>query len=225
MNDYLIRILKEAGANRPVSLEVISTDEEGMFREARLLYDEYNSFTGNVVVKIPVNSALNQHDSNYQGLKVIRRLSKLNIPVNSTLIMNPEQAVLAAKAGARYVSPFVGRIDDYLRSRKQANFDKSDYFNKNGEGSHDNGVVSGVDLVDKIVKIFRNYNFSCEIIAASVRNPRQARELALTGVDIATIPFDVLSKMLFHEKTREGVEKFKADVVPEYTFIFNSDKK
>jgi len=225
IENYIKKILEVANGY-PVSLEVIGTKYDEMYKEAKILYEKFNKIANNVVIKIPVNPSL-EEKSDYDGLKTIYKLSKDGIPVNVTLIMKVEQAILAAKAGARYVSPFAGRIDDYLRSEKIGwkDFKKDAYYPENGmefkeEIINDEGIISGVDLVRKIVEVFRNYKFKTEIIAASIRNSRQVREIAQTGAHIATIPFYVLSEMLVHYKTAEGMRKFVADVVPEYKEIF-----
>ena len=208
MEDYIKELCRTAGKNRPVSLEVISLDCAGMMHESQILYNRFNK-NKNVVVKIPFG---------IEGLKALRELKKKGIKTNATLIMSPEQALLAAKAGADYASPFAGRIDDLLRAGKE--FKKEAYYPAEGTGIDDNGIVSGIDLIKKIVNIFRNYNIRSEIIAASLRNARQVREVALTGCDIATIPYKVMEEMTRHMKTTEGIEKFSEDVVPEYRKVF-----
>ncbi|MCX7917064.1 MAG: transaldolase [bacterium] len=221
---YIKNIL-EIAKGFPVSLEVIGSNFEEMYKEAKILYEKFNKISNNVVIKIPINPSLGEK-GNYDGLKTIYKLSKDGIPVNVTLIMKVEQAILASKAGAKYVSPFAGRIDDYLRNKiKWNDFKKEDYYPENGikfkeEVINDEGILSGVDLVRKIVDVFNKYNFETEIIAASIRNSRQVRELAQTGVHIATVPFYVLSEMLVHNKTAEGMRKFVQDVVPEYRNVF-----
>jgi transaldolase len=169
--------------------------------------------------------------------------------------MSPEQALLAAKAGAAYASPFAGRIDDYIRGniglKRGIDYPKGAYFNSrllqnivsktlneyvdtsttSGtytdtnlnsliESVHDNGVISGVDLIQQTVQIYQHYEFHTEIIAASLRNARQVREVAVIGVDIATIPFNVLVEMNRHPKTIEGMKAFTRDVVPAYKSLF-----
>jgi len=156
----------------PVSLEVISEDAEGMVSEGKKLA----GLAENVVVKIPMTT---------EGLKATRVLSDLGIGVNQTLIFSPVQALLAAKAGARYVSPFIGRLDDI---------------------SH-----TGMDLVEQILTIFDNYAFDCEVIVASVRHPLHVLKAALLGADIATIPFKVIKQLAGHPLTDTGLEKFLAD--------------
>ena len=133
--------------------------------------------------------------------------------INCTLIFTPEQALLAAKAGAKFVSPFAGRVDDYIRDINNISFKKSDYFPAAGlkadEGIlEDNGVLSGIDLIEQIIEVFRNYNIKTEVLAASIRNVRQAREAALIGADIATLPFGVIRQLRIHSKTQEGMKKF-----------------
>ncbi len=212
IDEYIKDILKVAGEDRPVSLEVMSVASGDMIREAELLYEKFNGIAGNVVIKVPVNT----YTGDYEGLKTIKALSEKGIPVNCTLIMTPEQALLAAKAGARYVSPFAGRIDDYIRTMKLGltpgkDFQKGDYYPWDGTDVDDNGIRSGSDLVEKVVMILDNYDYETEVIASSIRNARQVREAAMIGTHIATIPFNVLQEMLLHPKTEEGVKKFSED--------------
>ncbi len=215
MENYIEEICRTSGKTRPVSLEVISTSER-MLEEAKTLYNKFNKY-GNVVIKIPIST---DPDNPYNGIKVVRELRESGIPVNVTLVMTPEQALLAAKAGADYVSPFAGRIDDYIRSKSGVAFKKSDYFPPEGTENNDNGVRSGIDLVKRILDIYRNYGIKTEVIAASIRNARQAREAAETGVHIATLPFNIIEDMIKHPKTFEGIRKFSDDVVPEYKALF-----
>jgi len=156
----------------PVSLEVVSVDAAGMVEEGKKL----SSLAENVVVKVPMTE---------EGLKATKILSDMNISVNQTLVFSPLQALLAAKAGADYVSPFIGRLDDI-----------SQY---------------GMDLVEQILTIFDNYGFETEIIVASVRNPVHVLESALMGADIATVPYKVLTQLAKHPLTDIGLEKFLAD--------------
>jgi transaldolase len=156
----------------PVSGEVVAMDAEGMVREAQ----ELAKIHQNVVVKIPMCK---------EGLKAIRILDSKDIRTNCTLIFSPIQALLAAKAGASFVSPFVGRLDD---------------------ASH-----VGMDLVADIVTIFENYEIGTEIIVASVRNPLHVVEAAAMGADIATIPFKVIEQLIKHPLTDVGIKKFLQD--------------
>jgi transaldolase len=156
----------------PVSLEVVSEDAEGMVSEGKKLA----KLAENVVIKIPMTT---------EGLKATRTLSDLGIGVNQTLIFSPVQALLAAKAGARYVSPFIGRLDDISQT--------------------------GMDLVEQILTIFDNYDFDCEVIVASIRHPLHVLQAALLGADIATIPFKVIQQLAGHPLTDTGLEKFLAD--------------
>ncbi len=225
MEDYIREVLKAAGKGRDVSLEVIGLDEKEMYEQAKKLHKEFSKPFDNVVIKIPVNPSTDsgQVPSNdFDGLKVTKRLAEEGIKVNLTLIMTPEQAMLGAIAGARYVSPFAGRIDDDLRKKAGAEFKKDEYYEAKGrQGFDDEGIVSGADLVEKTIQIFKKYNFKTEIIAASLRNSRQVREIALAGAHIATIPFEVLKKMVSHHKTVEGMKKFTEDIVPEYKELFD----
>lgn len=230
---YIETILNLAGPGCPVSLEVIGVTEEEILHEAHYLFETFNEIAGNVVIKVPINPRIPGGDNDiYDGLKAIKRLHEEGIPTNCTLVMTPEQALLAAKAGANYISPFAGRIDDDLRSKTGRGFDKADYFPAEGitsEGKHavgsaipleDNGIYSGVDLVRSVMDIIAAYDLDSLVIAASVRNARQVRELAEVGSDIATIPFTVIQEMLCHRKTEEGMAAFMRDVVPEYRDLF-----
>lgn len=156
----------------PVSAEVIALDAEGMVEEAR----ELVKLANNVVVKIPMTK---------EGLKAVNVLSKEGIQTNVTLIFSANQALMAAKAGATYVSPFVGRLDD------------------NGQ--------NGMDLIAEIVQIFTNYGITTEVIVASVRHPIHVIQSAEMGADVATIPFAVLDKMFNHPLTDKGIESFMKD--------------
>lgn len=156
----------------PVSAEVISTDFEGMIMDARKLA----AIAPNVVVKIPMTT---------EGLKATRELAGQGIKTNVTLIFSPLQALLAAKAGATYVSPFIGRLDDISQT--------------------------GMELVADIVQIFDNYCFDTEIIVASVRNPIHVLEAARLGADIATIPYKVIAQLAHHPLTEIGLQKFLSD--------------
>ena len=156
----------------PVNGEVISLEAEGMVEEGRKLA----SLHANIVVKIPMTT---------EGLKAVKILSSENIKTNVTLIFSPMQALMAAKAGAAYVSPFVGRLDDISQV--------------------------GMDLVNDIMNIYGNYGYETEIIVASIRNPVHVVESALIGADIATIPFKVIDQLAKHPLTDIGMEKFLAD--------------
>ncbi|ADY72792.1 transaldolase [Desulfurobacterium thermolithotrophum DSM 11699] len=156
----------------PVSLEVVSLDAQGMINEARQLA----KFGDNVVIKIPMTT---------EGLKAVKTLSKEGIKTNVTLVFSPLQALLAAKAGATYVSPFVGRLDDI---------------------GHD-----GMELISQIVQIYDNYGFNTEIIVASIRHPQHVLQAALLGADIATIPFKVIKQLAKHPLTDIGLERFLED--------------
>lgn len=156
----------------PVSLEVISLDARSMLKEGKKLA----KLGENAVIKIPLTT---------EGLKATRFLAAEGIRVNQTLVFSPLQALLAAKAGAAYVSPFVGRLDDV---------------------SHD-----GMEIVEQIIAIYDNYGFETEIIVASVRHPRHVLEAALMGADIATIPFKVIAQLAKHPLTDQGVELFLTD--------------
>ena len=203
-----------------VSLEITKTNTEEAITEAKALYKLFNHTARNVCIKIPV--CLSQEENSlFDGLKVISEVSKNKIPLNATLIFTPEQALLAAKAGAKFVSPFAGRIDDYLRDSAKNKYTKKEYYpaqglEKDGAVLNDNGIVSGVDLVKKCVNILKKHNLKTEVIAASIRNARQARECAEVGAHIATLPLNVIKELLIHEKTFEGVKKFSEDVVKEY---------
>ena len=218
---YIEKILIVAKGT-PVSLEVTEYTASGMVAQAKKIYDRFNPIANNVNIKIPVNPVFEGAKVGaFEGLQAIKALTKENIPVNCTLIFTPEQALLAAKAGATYVSPFAGRIDDYIRKNNNMEFKKSDYFPAEGwftaeKYLEDNGVASGIDLVEQIVDIFNTYEFKTEVLAASLRNARQAREAALSGAHIATLPLYVIRDLIDHYKTREGMKAFIEDVIPEY---------
>lgn len=156
----------------PISVECVASRAEDIIQEAQ----DLARLSENIVVKIPIG---------VEGLKATRVLSQREIDVNTTLIFSPNQAILAAKAGARYVSPFVGRLDDI---------------------SHE-----GMNLVDQILAIYDNYGFETEVIVASIRHPLHVVEAALVGADVATIPFAVLEKIVKHPLTDIGIDRFLKD--------------
>ncbi|MBI3814435.1 MAG: fructose-6-phosphate aldolase [Nitrospinae bacterium] len=156
----------------PISVEAVSMDADGLIKEAR----ELSKINKNVVVKIPMTE---------DGLKAVKKVSQEGILTNVTLVFSPTQAILAAKAGATYISPFVGRLDDI---------------------SH-----IGMDIVKQIVTIYDNYDFSTEVIVASIRNPLHVVDAALMGADIATIPFSVIKQLVKHPLTDIGIERFLSD--------------
>jgi transaldolase len=156
----------------PVSAECVKTRFEEMVEEGRSLA----KIADNIVVKVPIN---------WEGLKVIRKLTSEGIHVNVTLIFSPTQALLAAKAGATYVSPFIGRLDDI--------------------------AIEGMDLIHQLVTIFDNYDFETEVLAASIRHPVHVVQAAIAGADIATLPYNVLDKLLNHPLTDIGMERFLKD--------------
>lgn len=156
----------------PVSAEVISTDADGMVKEAR----ELSKLADNIVVKIPLIK---------EGLKAVKILSVEGVKVNVTLCFSAVQALMAAKAGATYISPFVGRLDDI-------------------------GHI-GMEIVEQILSIYENYGYDTEVIVASIRNPLHVLDAALMGADIATIPFKVMEQLIRHPLTDIGLERFLAD--------------
>jgi transaldolase len=192
------------------------------------LFEKFNQVAGNVVIKIPVCTMNSKGEGNpFDGICAINGLYSEKIPVNATLIFTPEQALLAAKAGADYVSPFAGRIDDRIRRMAGIPFDKNDYFPKEGiedSSSHelvkDHGIFSGIDLVAQIMDIFHEYEMECEVIAASIRNPVQVSELASIGADIVTMPFEILKSMILNPGSAEGIDAFTGDLVDEYLELF-----
>lgn len=156
----------------PVSAEVLSTETSGMIEEAR----DLSNIADNIVVKIPLIA---------DGLKAVKVLSGEGIQTNVTLCFSPIQALMAAKAGASYISPFVGRLDDLSQV--------------------------GMELVEQITTIYENYGYDTEIIVASIRNPLHVLDAALMGADIATIPFKVMEQLIKHPMTEIGLDKFLAD--------------
>ncbi|NQV71640.1 fructose-6-phosphate aldolase [bacterium] len=155
-----------------VSAEVISTDYDGMMKEAA----ELAKIHENVVIKIPLIA---------DGIKAIRSLSLEGIKTNCTLCFSATQALVAAKAGATYISPFVGRLDDI--------------------------ATSGMDLIEQIVTIYANYGYDTEVLVASVRHPMHVAEAAMMGADVCTIPFNVIGQLIKHPLTDIGLEKFLSD--------------
>jgi transaldolase len=156
----------------PISAEVISLDNEGMVREGR----ELAAIHANIVIKVPMTT---------EGLKAVKQLADEKIRTNVTLVFSASQALMAAKAGAAYVSPFVGRLDDISQN--------------------------GMDLVSDILTIYENYGYASEVIVASIRNPIHVVDAALLGAHIATIPFKVIEQLAGHPLTDIGMEKFLAD--------------
>ncbi len=220
LNQYIQKILTVAGKT-PVSLEVKGGSSEEMYAQAKAIYRRFSNPNNRVVIKIPMNPATGEEKGSFEGLKAIKRLSDEKIPVNVTLVFTPEQALLAAKAGAAYVSPFAGRIDDMLRKEAGMQFGKSDYFPADGMAkgeamAEDNGIFSGIYLVAQIVDIFQKHNIRTEVLAASLRNARQVREAALVGAQVATVPYAVLEAMTDHKLTKEGMRNFLKDTVSEY---------
>jgi transaldolase len=165
--EEIVRIIKG-----DVSLEVVATDFKGMVEEGRRL----RKYGNNVVVKCPMTA---------EGLKACKALTAEGIPVNVTLVFSPNQAILAAKAGAKYVSPFIGRLDDVGKD--------------------------GMLLIREIKQIFSNYNFGTQILVASVRHPMHVVDAAKIGADVVTLPPGVLEKMLKHQLTDIGLKNFLAD--------------
>jgi transaldolase len=155
-----------------VSAEVTSLDTEGMLREGR----EYAAIAKNVVVKCPLTS---------DGLKATRQLTSEGIKVNVTLCFSAAQAILAAKAGAAYISPFIGRLDDIGQN--------------------------GLELLADIVEIYNNYDWNTEVLAASIRHPIHVIEAARIGADVATMPFKVIEQLIKHPLTDQGLEQFLTD--------------
>jgi transaldolase len=168
----LIREICEIIQGLPISLEVLSLKAEGMIEEARNLAE----MGDNIVVKIPMTM---------EGLKAVKVLVAQRIKTNTTLVFSPTQALLAAKAGTAYVSPFIGRLDDVSQT--------------------------GMDLVAQIVTIFKNYRFGSKVIVSSIRHPIHVLEAALIGADVATIPYKVVEQLAQHPLTDIGIEKFLAD--------------
>ena len=214
----ILKIVK----GKPVSLEVIGLNYREMVKEALNLYKKFNTISKNIYIKIPVDPCL-EKSCNFEadGIKAIKFLSLKRIPVNATLIFTPEQSLLAAKAGAKIVSQFVGREDDYLRELNKIKFNKEDYFPSKGikimkKIFSDNGIVSGVGLIQQTRQIFDNNKIKTEILAASIRNKIQFREVVIAGADITTMPYEVIKSLLKHHKTAEGMRQFTNDITKEY---------
>jgi transaldolase len=156
----------------PISAEVISLDADGMFKEAV----ENAKMHKNIVVKIPLTT---------EGLKAVKRCTAEGIKTNVTLCFSATQAILAAKAGATYISPFVGRLDDITHI--------------------------GMELIEQICTIYQNYDFTTKVLVASIRNPLHVLEAALMGADVCTIPLNVIKQLAQHPLTEIGIKKFLAD--------------
>jgi transaldolase len=156
----------------PVNAETVSLDAEGMVKEAK----ELSKIHKNIVVKMPMT---------LEGLKAVRTVSKEGIKTNVTLVFSPTQALMAAKAGATYASPFIGRLDDISQN--------------------------GMELINQIMTIYENYDFATEVIVASVRHPMHLVEAALMSAHIATIPFKVMEQLSKHPLTDSGMERFLED--------------
>ncbi|MDX9925550.1 MAG: fructose-6-phosphate aldolase [Ignavibacteriaceae bacterium] len=156
----------------PISAEVVSTDYSGILKEAKELVKIHD----NIVVKVPLIR---------EGIKAVKTLSEEGIKTNVTLCFTATQALLAAKAGATYISPFVGRLDDIS--------------------------TSGMELIKQIVQIYKNYNYKTQVLVASIRHPLHLIEAAMMGADVATIPYDVIEKLFKHPLTDSGLEKFLSD--------------
>jgi transaldolase len=156
----------------PISVEAIGPEAEKLIKEAR----EYSKMAQNIVIKIPMTQ---------DGIQAVKTLSKEGIKTNVTLVFSPNQALLAAKAGATYVSPFIGRLDDI---------------------GHD-----GMQVIRDIMTIYENYGFRTEVIVASIRHPLHVTEAAKAGADIATVPYGVLEKMFSHALTDKGIRTFNED--------------
>ncbi len=156
----------------PISAEVVSTDYDGIMKEAH----DLAKIDDNIVVKVPLIK---------EGLKAVKSLSSQGIKTNVTLCFSPSQALLAAKAGATYISPFVGRLDDISNS--------------------------GMEIVEQIVQIYDNYGYNTEVLVASIRHPMHLVEAAMMGADVATMPFAVINKLFNHPLTDIGLEKFLSD--------------
>jgi transaldolase len=161
----------------PISLEVVSEDAVGMVKEAKEIVGKVSKeYQKNVTIKVPMTS---------EGLKAVKMLSKDQIKTNMTLVFSSNQALLAAKAGATFVSPFIGRLDDI---------------------GHE-----GMQIIEEIVDIFYNYDFKTEIIVASIRHPLHVIESAMLGAHIATIPPKIIRQMVRHSLTDVGIQKFLSD--------------
>ncbi|MFQ5499223.1 MAG: fructose-6-phosphate aldolase [Candidatus Zixiibacteriota bacterium] len=156
----------------PVSAEVLATERDGMIAEA----EELVAIADNIVIKIPTI---------LEGLKAIRALNERSIKTNATLVFSASQALLVAKAGASFVSPFIGRLDDIS--------------------------THGMELIDSIVTIYHNYDFETEVLVASVRHPMHVVEAAMIGADVVTMPFKVINQLIKHPLTDIGLEKFLSD--------------
>jgi transaldolase len=166
------KLFKKKGSNFTVSAEVVGDSAEEMYKQGLIL----SKIDSHMVVKVPVT---------FEGLKAVQLLRKRGIKTNVTLCFSTNQAILAAKSGAYFISPFVGRLEDIN--------------------------IDGVELIKEIKEIYTKYNFKTEILAASIRSVRHITNVAMAGADIATIPYPIFKKMLDHPLTSSGIKKFEED--------------
>ncbi|MFP4050319.1 MAG: transaldolase family protein [Thermoplasmata archaeon] len=196
LEEHIKEILKTVDG--PVSLEVAGSTQEDMIREATVLYEKFNPVNDNVVIKIPVNTSMEEEDDNFEGIKTIKSLSERDIPVNCTLVMSPNQALMAAKAGAAYVSPFLGRIDDYIR--KNIGLNRGDEYPK--------GTYYPQELTEKIRDIKLEESISGNKKEQLIYNDNKTMELydwgndkgILSGVDLVWSIKQILVNYNFNTK-------------------------
>ena len=222
--DKIMKEIVKYMAPYPVSLELTELDPDKMFKQAKKLA----AFGENVVVKVPTGGYRVMERDAFTGLKMIRRLWQENIKVNATLIFNTTQAFWAANAGAAYVSPFLGRVADYMYKHDQVERGPGNslYYmedHKMTAGGPDRGANTayvatdgarkdaGVRLINEIVAVFNNYRIHTEVLAASFRNAVQVTECLLAGADILTVPAPILMGVADHPLTDEGMKAFVDD--------------
>lgn len=197
---YITSLCELLGSERKICLDIVGRTADEIIKEGRNLFNYFNFVAENVWINIPICTAFNSSEQMFEGMKAIRVLSNEEIPVNATLIMKPEHAVIASYLGAVAVTAPVGRVDDYLFSKAGIRKERQEYFPARGikindKKIKDNGIASGIDLLAVIKNFFRKNKMNCTVIASSLRNPRKALE-AENYCDIATMPFEVYKEYL-----------------------------
>lgn len=236
--DKVLKLVKKKArkkSEKTVSLEILAQPHEGeslddcMVREGMALWKRFNPIAKNVVIKVPINPWMSEGDDKYAGIKAVSHFARKKIKTNVTLVHSPAQAIMAAQAGATYMSPFLGGLDDMIAKGWGSVKEKFDYWPIEGRSYGQRRLVdpisqmySGTELVQTIARIYRIQGYGTKILAASLRNPAQVHEAAAAGAQLATIPFSVLEQMLDHPLTVGRMESFTkaADETPKYKKLF-----
>nr|AIF18666.1 Transaldolase superfamily protein (talA, talB) [uncultured marine group II/III euryarchaeote KM3_83_G03] len=232
---YLKDIMKILG-DRPITIMVTGTNQEDIRAELLRIVKLFKK-QANLVVSIPVNPSTDEDNKNsLDSIKLIREFSKEGLRINASLVMTPEQALLAAKAGASYVSIAAGRLDDYIRETKIGmiegkDFEQKDYFpaegwiSEKGDFIDDAGITSGVEVLEQTALVLKNYNLNAKIIASDARNSQQIRQFALVGVDGVSLSLDMIKQLNIHNKTMKGVREFSGEALPEYKEFLKDQRR